>query len=314
MKIVEYDDVDPLSVLYLNLLSLGYPLTLEKVSLIRHLDARPFPFFAVYAIEDGIVAGQVGIYRLPMITTNGPEDVGGICAMCIHPAFSRQGIATQLLDEAHTRMRSDGLRFSTLGTARHRAAHALYKKQGYEDVFISTSTFTTRENVHSDSHLLAECATSGKLHLADSLFQKVAVGNLGFARRDKSFFSMMVATGEIAEGEIRLLWDGNELVGYALAGVSESVLSVSSLLLAEGVDAGAAISALAQDKTISHIRVRVDHQSIATSLQRTGYSRVVPDWGTFMIKSLTPEVSSDDACHLFGIGTERFMISRIDVT
>ncbi len=314
MKIVEYDDVDPLGVLHLNLLSLGYTLTPEKVSLIRRLDARPFPFFAVYAIEDGIVAGQVGIYRLPMITANGPEDVGGICAMCIHPAFSRQGIATRLLDEAHTRMRSAGLRFSTLGTSRHQGAHALYKKQGYEDVFIFTSTFTTRESVYRYGHLRAERASSEKLHLADSLFQKVAAGNLGFARRHKSFIPMMVATGDIGESEVWLLWDDNELIGYALAGVSESVLSVSSLLLAEGVDAGAAISALAQDETISYLRVRVDYRPIATSLQRAGYPQELPDWGTFMIKSLTPDASIDNARRLFGIGTERFMISRIDVT
>ncbi|MCP5095834.1 MAG: GNAT family N-acetyltransferase [Chloroflexi bacterium] len=202
MKILEYDDVDPLGVLQLNLLSLGYALTPEKVSLIRSLDARPFPFFALYVIEDGIVAGQVGIYRLPMITVNGPEEVGGICAMCIHPAFSRQGIATRLLDEAHTRMRSAGLRFSTLGTTRHQGAYTLYKKQGYEDVFNFISTFAPRESVHRYGHLRAERISSGKLHLADSLFQKVAAGNLGFAQRHKSFILMMVATGEIGEGEV----------------------------------------------------------------------------------------------------------------
>ena len=38
MKIVEYDQVDPLGVLHLNLLSLGYALTPEKVALIRRLD------------------------------------------------------------------------------------------------------------------------------------------------------------------------------------------------------------------------------------------------------------------------------------
>ena len=246
MKIVEYDDVDPLGVLQLNLLSLGYTLTPEKVSLIRHLDTRPFRFFALYAIEDGIVAGQVGIYRLPMITVNGPEDVGGICAMCIHPAFSRKGIATRLLEEAHARMRSAGLRFSSLGTTRHRGAYALYKKRGYEDVFSFTSTFAPREIVYRYGHLRAERASSGRLHLADSLFQKVAAGNLGFAQRQKSFIPMMVATGEIGEDEVWLLWDDDELIGYALAGVTESVLSVSSSLLAEGVDAGAAMSALAR--------------------------------------------------------------------
>jgi len=60
MKILEYDEVDPLGILSLNLLSLGYALTPELVGLTRHLDKRPFPFFALYAVEDNQVIGQVG--------------------------------------------------------------------------------------------------------------------------------------------------------------------------------------------------------------------------------------------------------------
>ena len=55
MKIVEYDGADPLGVLHLNLMSLRFALTPERVALIRQLDPRPFPFFALYAIADGIV-------------------------------------------------------------------------------------------------------------------------------------------------------------------------------------------------------------------------------------------------------------------
>lgn len=314
MKIFEYDDVDPLRVLQLNLLSLGYALTPEKVSLIRQLDARPLPFFALYAVVDSVVVGQVGIYRLPVVTTLGPEDVGSICAMCIHPAFSRRGIATQLLAEAHARMRSAGLRFSTLGTSRLRGAYTLYQKQGYEDVVTFASTFAGREQVYRHGRLRAEQAGSKQLHLADALFQKVAAGKLGFARRQEAFMPIMMATGELGQGEVWLLWQDHELVGYALAGVTNSVLSVGSLLLAEGVDAGAAIAALAQDDMIAYFKVRVDHPSVAASLQRAGYPEALPDWGVFMIKPLTPAVSIAAARRLLGIGTEQFLISRIDIT
>jgi hypothetical protein len=39
-----------------------------------------------------------------------------------------------------------------------------------------------------------------------------------------------------------------------------------------------------------------------------------PTWDGFMIKSLVPEVSIEDARQLFGIGTDRFLISWLDVT
>jgi hypothetical protein len=67
--ILEYDSVDPAGVLSLNLTSLDYALTPERVALIRRLDPRPFPFFGLYAVEEGIVAGQVLVYRLLMMTS-----------------------------------------------------------------------------------------------------------------------------------------------------------------------------------------------------------------------------------------------------
>src|SRR6266545_5730208 len=114
MKIVEYDQVDPIQVLNLNMLALGFSLTPEHAEHIRSTDPRPFPCFAIYAVEEDQVLGQVGIFRLPMISTEGRVDVGGVWAVCTHPQYAGRGIASLLLEEAHARMRSAGLRFSTL--------------------------------------------------------------------------------------------------------------------------------------------------------------------------------------------------------
>ena len=53
MKIIEYDQVDPLGVLHLNLLSLGYALTPEKVALIRRLDPTVRPYKIVQLTTAG---------------------------------------------------------------------------------------------------------------------------------------------------------------------------------------------------------------------------------------------------------------------
>ena len=37
-------------------------------------------------------------------------------------------------------------------------------------------------------------------------------------------------------------------------------------------------------------------------------------WGAFMIKPLTSQVTVEDARRLFGIGTDRFLISWLDLT
>jgi ribosomal protein S18 acetylase RimI-like enzyme len=314
VRLVDYENADPLGVLHLNLTSLDYALTPQRVALIRQLDPRPFPFFAVYAVVDQEVAGQVGVYRLPTITTEGPEHVGGVCALCTHPAFSRRGIATQLLGEAHARMRAAGLRFSTLGTARHRAAYAFYRGQGYEDLFTPAATLARRARVRCDSHLRAERAAAGGLPLTDELFQRAATGHLGFAHRHRSFIPMLVATGDLSADQVWLLWDDDEAVGYALATASESVLSVRNLLLMQGVDAACAVAALARDLDVAYLRVQVDQVSVAASLSQAGYPPTRPTWGVFMIKPLIPAVTAEDARRLWGVGTERFLFSSIDVT
>lgn len=314
MKTVDYDQADPLGVLHLNLVSLGYSLTPERVALIRQLDVRPFPFFAIYAIEDDIVAGQVGVYRLQVVTTHGLEAVGGACAVCTHPAFSGRGIATRLMEEAHERMRAAGLRFSTLGTARHRAAYALYRRLGYEDVYTVRTTMARRVGVRSDTRLRAERLGADQLDLTDDVFKRAAAGRLGFAWRHTGFIPMMASTGDIDAEAVWLLWDGDAPVGYAIAQPSEQVLMVSNLLLVEGADAAEAIAAMARALAVAYMSVRIDHESVATSLRQAGYPPAQPGWGVFMMKPLTPEVTVEEARSLLAIGTERFLISDIDVT
>lgn len=64
MKILEYNDIDPLQVLNLTLLALDFPLTPEHAAHIRRTGPRPFPCFTVNALEDDVVLGQGGVFRM----------------------------------------------------------------------------------------------------------------------------------------------------------------------------------------------------------------------------------------------------------
>lgn len=78
MKILDYNDVNPLQVLHLTMLALDFPFTPELAAHIRLTDPRPFPCLTVNAVENDLVLGQVGVFRLPMISMEGYEDVGGV--------------------------------------------------------------------------------------------------------------------------------------------------------------------------------------------------------------------------------------------
>jgi len=88
-----------------------------------------------------------------MVTTAWPEDVGGICVVCTHPAYSGYGIATRVLVKAHHRMLAAGLRYSTLGTTHYRTAHRLYRRLGYEDVYTPLTTFAVKTMLSTDPGL-----------------------------------------------------------------------------------------------------------------------------------------------------------------
>lgn len=320
IKILEYDEVDPLEVLQINLLGLDFSLTPERVSLIREYDPRPFPFFALYAVEGGHVIGQVGVFRLPMVTNEGLEDVGGIWAVCTLPTYQRHGIATVLMDEAHERMREEGLRFSTLGTSKFRVAHQFYLKLGYQDTFSPSTLLFQREKVFSsNNNIQVEQADFEKLYLADKVFREISEDFLGFARRHEPFLPAMVAIGELAIGKLNeeniwLIWKRGKLIGYLIAKLSGSVLQIIDLTLLEKTDAIYVISALSKHFLTPYIQVKSNHPSITRSLLNITGIYEPQDWSCWMLKPLIPDVVATIPEELFGIASERFLFSGLDST
>jgi hypothetical protein len=92
------------------------------------------------------------------------------------------------------------------------------------------------------------------------------------------------------------------------------MLTVSNLVLRTRIDAAEAIAAIAAELKSACVEVKTSRPAEVNSLRRASYHVAQPTWHGFMIKSLVPEVSVDEAWRLFGIGTDRFLISWLDVT
>lgn len=311
MEILEYNDVDPIQVLNLTLLALDFPLTPERAAHIRRSDPRPFPCFTVNAVKDDLVVGQVGVFRLPMVSTEGREDVGGVWAVSTHPQYARCGIASALLEEAHSRMRAAGLRFSTLGTSRSGIAYRLYQRHGYVDMNVWASALARWETAHQPTRLRAEPAGSNGYDFAEHLFANVAGDYLGFAWRHTPFARLR---DKVKLEEIHILWENNQPVGYALASVDQSILNVSNLVLRSGVSPAEAVAAVVSLVRTGYVRVKISRPVEIASLRRAGYQVAHPDWSAFMLKPLIPEVTVEEARWHYGIGMDRFMISWLDTT
>lgn len=311
MDILEYDQVDPLGVLHLNQLALDFALTPEHVAHIRRTDPRPFPFFAIYAVEGGQVIGQVGVFRLPMLSSQGRQDVGGVWAVSAHPQHAGQGVASALLEEAHRRMRDAGLRFSTLGTSRYRTAYKLYMQHGYEDVGVLASAVARWETAHQPTRLNARPAGPQGYDLVEQIFDDIAGGYLGFAWRHTPFQPLR---DKVPLEDLWLLRQNGSVVGYAIAHLDKDILDISSVLLGDGIDLAEAVAALAGRLKSRYVQVNAVRPVEIASLRAVGYQVANPSWNAFMLKPLLPEASIEEACQLYGIGTDRFLISWLDMT
>ena len=92
------------------------------------------------------------------------------------------------------------------------------------------------------------------------------------------------------------------------------MLAISDLLLQPGIDVAEAIAAVAAELKSTYVQIKISRPVDMASLRRAGYYVAHPTWSGFMIKPLVPEVTFEDARQLFGIGTDRFLISWLDVT
>ena len=311
MRIEVYDNLNPLSVLQLNLLALGFALTPEHVALLRQSDPRLFPCLAIYAVEEDAVLGQVGIFRLPMISTEGREDVGGIWAVSTHPQSAGRGIASRLLDEAHNRMREAGLRFSTLGTNRYRTAYKLYHQLGYEETNVWATALARWETAHQPTRLWAQSLEPERCDFVEQIFADLAQDYLGFSWRHTPFARLHLA---VNSSDIWIIRENNRVVGYALAHPDQTMLTISNLVLHRDIDAAEATAAVVAEQKSSYVQVKLSSPGEISSLRGAGYHVAHPTWDAFMVKPLLPEVSFEDARRLYGIGTDQFLISWLDVT
>jgi GNAT superfamily N-acetyltransferase len=310
MKIVEYNDVNPHQAMFVAILALDFPMTPEHVAYFRQTDPRPFPCLAVYAVDDEEIMGQVGIFRLPMITTEGREDVGGIWAVSTHPQYSGRGVASALIEEAHTRMREAGLRFSTLGTDQFRVAHKLYRKHGYVETNVWGTALARWETAHQPTRLRAETLGSEGYPYVEQIYQDISKDYLGFAWRYTPFSRLR----RVNLTDIWILRENSEIAGYALTKLEQSIFTISNLVLRQGVDAAEAVAAVITKCKADYVQVRISRPVEIASFKHAGYHVAHPDWLGFMVKPLVPDVTYEDARQLFGICTDRFLISWLDVT
>jgi len=214
-----------------------------------------------------------------------------------------------------------GMRFSTLGTNRYRTAYKLYQQHGYVDMQVHATALAKWETAHQPTRLRAERVQSVGASLSTSkgldgyeiverLFAEISQEYFGFAWRHTPFARLHL----VDLSDIWIMQENGHPIGYAFVHSDQSMLKISNLSLKLGADAAEAVAAVTAELKSAYVQVKLTRPVEIASLYRAGYQVAHPAWGAFMLKPLVSDVTIDDAYRLFGIGTDRFLISWLDLT
>jgi GNAT superfamily N-acetyltransferase len=251
MKIVAFDDLPRRLERHRGLLQLsGFQLawTRRIVDLYRRDTDLLSDYVGLYATEANEVLGQVVVFRMPYTFPTGLGRVAGISFVVTRPDVGRTGIARSLLTEAHRRERAAGIRHVTLWTSRAWAAHRIYERMGYRDLYGVRWAFrehTRRPSLPRGYHVRA--AFRSDLPRLERFHAAVARGRWGFVPRTKALFRTDNRAHELELGNLRVLTHRGRLVGYALCESVPGGVTCGELMGATSRDEEVVIQAIERE-------------------------------------------------------------------
>lgn len=259
-----------------------WPISPSDMEKIINLDIRlkngPVGFCAV---ENGDLAGFVGVLDIPTRTASGKEvTVGGIWCVATSPRFAKRGIRKILMDRAHQYFQEKEYPFSFLQTSRTLIAYAIYVKMDYVEIEKVNGYPEAYKVFQKDK---AEKTPETKL-APDKIFniyQKFVKDRTGFIVRQKDFLKMF---SERKRFDQKKSFQGED--GYALISEARDVTKVQELVsqnertLQKLLDQ---VESIAQSAVID--RMITDERLLEIYKDR-GYCIEEGDHGVFMVKQL----------------------------
>ena len=199
------------------------PADMEKiVNLDFRLKAGPVGFCAV---ENGKLAGFVGVLDIPTRTISGKEvNIGGIWCVATSPPFARRGICKILMDRAHQYFKEKRYPFSFLQTSRTLIAYAIYVKMEYVEVE-KVNRYPQAYKVFQKEKIEKKLETKLDPIRILGIYQEFVKDRTGFVIRQNDFVNMFSQRRRFEEKK-----SFQEENGYALLFESSNVIKIQELI------------------------------------------------------------------------------------
>jgi predicted acetyltransferase len=250
------------------------------------------------AVEDGKLAGFVGVMDIPTKTVYGKEEkVGGIWCVATFPGFAKKGICKTLMERSHQYFLEKNYSFSFLCTSRTIIAYAIYDRMDYVEVE-KVNRYPQAYKVFSKDKVEMKPEKELDVEKIFATYQRFISAKDGFVIRPKDFFSFL--------GE-RKRYDDKKSIqeenGYALALGQADVIRIKELI---SLDKPTYHKLLDQIESIAQSGVidrMVNDEKLSEVYKERGYSIEQADHGVLMVKNLGKEKFEEKYSNNFYFGS-----------
>ncbi|KXA92701.1 hypothetical protein AKJ65_07180 [candidate division MSBL1 archaeon SCGC-AAA259E19] len=297
MEIVKLGEIEDWQMTELTLACFDHTFSAERARKEAETDPRlPDWGGMLYAKEKGRVLGSAGMIYPRAKTKDGIERIGGIHNVCSRPSEARKGTAKKLLKELHQKMRNNGIRYSILHASRKLVAHNLYRELGYKDLYRVPMAYRKTNGKKSNIALKKEKDPQ----FVKSLYEKSVEGLYGLIVREDCFWNLANVRGFPENDNLRIAYEGDERIGYALFETSRKHSLVEEISAKERTDIPRILEAIENESSSEYIAINRANPNYRDILEECGFRYYDDRWERMMIKNL--KGPTEDAIEAFNSG------------
>lgn len=254
------------------------------------------------AIENGHIVGFVGVMDMVTRSLDGSDvKVGGIWDVATHPAHTRRGIATTLMQRAHQYFQERDYIFSLLTTGRDSIAYQFYQKLGYHEALTFPSAYKLIRKADKSS----ERASIEKKPDWDrilNIHRQTTADRTGLVIRTKQYMTML---------ELRKIIHPEKTIqteeGYALLKEDKGNVTMKEIMAPTKKETTRLIKRI-EEKALKTVIDRLVLDDKALDAYRSqGYMILTESYSVLMAKSLAESTGFEQ---VYG---DKFYLSSVDL-
>lgn len=254
------------------------------------------------AIERGLVIGFVGVMDMVTRGVDGSEvKVGGIWDVATHPAHTRKGVATTLMQRTHESFKEKDCQFSLLTSGRADIAYNFYKNLGYKEVLTLPSAYKI---IKPTKKLVKAAKTKMKPDWNRILrvYRQVTEDLTGLVIRSEKYMKML---------ELRKIIQPEKTMqtekGYALLKENEGKVSIKEIMTPTKEETIRLIREV-EEKALKTVVDRAVLSDITMDAYRSeNYMTLTQSYGVLMVKPLIKSATFK------GTYGDKFYLTSVDL-